>query len=272
VKVIKGETRNYVFENIDPGRYTIQESDQPEGCDTIGVINVTVTTENEILIDYNAKAGLDGASACIQLANPVSGVSGYLVLDYPFMMANNVLNNSFTFTKKYIRWDGCEISADNTKTLRYQGEEYDFAKLCENTSFSISEMDGENHGKSFKDATIKSNNDGVWTVKDLPDGTYYIHEEKTLAVFKPAADIKLDVVNGKITASYVTCPNDSSRTPVTSDFTGLSGNGGANVSAVLYNNYNSESNSLTIKKTYYDADGNPIPYSKLGSSTAKFEL
>lgn len=149
--------------------------------------------------------------------------------------AKNKLSNEFSFSKQYTYVDGTLVS----DTVR--------ADLFNDTTFELYDI----AGNPVTSPLSKTNN--TVTITNLNDGTYTIKETDSPTGFTAAGDITLVVSGGRITASY----GGANKT----DFTGIYGNGGFDVSATLYNRQSE--NKLTITKKYFDADGNALDISQV---------
>ncbi len=219
VETLKTDGNNqYIFGKLDAGDYKISETYTPDGYVKASDIEFTVSNDYAITVTSPT------------LPNETIAVSGGGTLEVT-VNAKNVIENSFTWTKKYTAIDGTEIT-DTTNR----------GALFNDTEFTVYNEAGD---AVVSGVTVVKDASGYkFTVSNLNDGVYRLREITTPAGYITSGDIILTVTGGKIGVTY-----NGTRT----DFTDLLNNNTHNVTATLYNRQ--DTNQLVITKEYYQADG-----------------
>lgn len=236
VKTIEaGGNNTYKFDKLEPGSYKISETYTPTGY--VKASDVEFTVKNDYTINVTSPTATD---TTIAVTN-----GGTLKVD---VTAKNVLNNSFTWTKKYTAIDGTAVEDTTNKDLLFGATEFTVYNAAGDTVVNGVDVDKDNSSYSFK-------------VSNLTEGEYRIKETATPEGYVTSGDIIINVSDGgKISVTY-----SGTRT----DFTNLINNNTYDVTASLYNRQ--DTNQLVITKEYYQADGTQIPLNEV-LSFASFKI
>jgi uncharacterized surface anchored protein len=161
--------------NLPNGTYTITETKAPEGYKIADPVTFTVENGNVTKINE------------IEVANSTNEV---VIVDQ---------SESATPTLTTVQLSKTDVSGKEISgaQLTLTGTDADNKAI----SFTESNFDDTAISISTEGNTLSwtSDENGAKTIKDLPDGTYTMHEEVAPSGYKIATDITFTVENGKVT-------------------------------------------------------------------------